>query len=360
MPVTQDRGQSGKPVPRSIAITYPALLKKVRETLLLGQRQIEAAKVRTYWQAGKHIHEHILHSKDRAQHGEQILTRLADDLGIGANIIYRSLKFYQAYPILATSPKLTWSHYVELSKVPDKESRLLLAERAEKSEWSSKQLALRIRQENDFTSGNGSSGNGAPAKPLPKLIPKLGELYTYALIRQNESLQDDGRLRADLGFEHRRPLTKEMSKGFRPGEIIESVWTEKEGYGLKKSARGREALFTYKAQVIRVVDGDTFYCLIDLGFEIEQEHYLRLRGVNCPELDTMEGKRAKAFTQRVLAKAPYILMTSTRSDRRGAVNTEADNWDRYVADVWIPNGKQGKEQVYLNQLLLDEGVAVRM
>lgn len=35
--------------------TYAALRDKVRETLLLGQRQIEESKVRTYWETGSYI-----------------------------------------------------------------------------------------------------------------------------------------------------------------------------------------------------------------------------------------------------------------------------------------------------------------
>ena len=39
---------------------YPELRRAVKATLLTGQRAIERAKVRTYWETGWLINEHIL------------------------------------------------------------------------------------------------------------------------------------------------------------------------------------------------------------------------------------------------------------------------------------------------------------
>ena len=40
--------------------TYAELRRGVEQTLLAGQRQIEAAKVRTYWETGRLIRGHLL------------------------------------------------------------------------------------------------------------------------------------------------------------------------------------------------------------------------------------------------------------------------------------------------------------
>ena len=47
--------------------TYPALYRRVKETLLDGQRAVEQQKVRTYWEAGRLIQTHILRNKGRAE-----------------------------------------------------------------------------------------------------------------------------------------------------------------------------------------------------------------------------------------------------------------------------------------------------
>ena len=48
--------------------SYAALRHKVKETLLLGQQKIDQAKVRTYWETGRLIDQHILQQKERAEY----------------------------------------------------------------------------------------------------------------------------------------------------------------------------------------------------------------------------------------------------------------------------------------------------
>jgi micrococcal nuclease len=46
----------------------------------------------------------------------------------------------------------------------------------------------------------------------------------------------------------------------------------------------QDDLWTYRAVVLRVVDGDTFDARIDLGFHTFREERLRLVGVDAPEM----------------------------------------------------------------------------
>ena len=82
---------------------------------------------------------------------------------------------------------------------------------------------------------------------------------------------------------------------------------------------------------------------IDLGFSIAHEQYLRLREIDCPEISTSVGKKAKTFVEKCLKTAPFILLTSSRSDK----------YDRYLADVFYG------EDRYLNQELLNAAFADR-
>ena len=41
-------------------------------------------------------------------------------------------------------------------------------------------------------------------------------------------------------------------------------------------------MYTYQAQVTRVVDGDTVDALVDLGFDIHKSIRIRLVGTNAP------------------------------------------------------------------------------
>jgi len=103
-------------------------------------------------------------------------------------------------------------------------------------------------------------------------------------------------------------------------------------------------LFTYKAYVERVVDGDTLRVQIDLGFGQWPRQYLRLRGIDTPERNTPEGKIAKAFVEKELRGVSHLIIKSSHTDK----------YDRYLADVFY------KENLYLNRRLLDHGHAKRM
>src|SRR4051794_37640077 len=66
-----------------------------------------------------------------------------------------------------------------------------------------------------------------------------------------------------------------------------------------------DPIYIYNAVCYRIVDGDTYYLNIDLGFQVAITIDVRLRGVDTPELDTVEGKAARYFVTDLLA--PSIL-----------------------------------------------------
>ncbi len=333
---------------------YAKLRSAVHKTLLLGQKQIEQAKVRTYYETGKHIQEHIARYGSRSEHyGAQVVEKLSVDLGISTRVLRQCVQFARNFKIVnarsqSLPAQLPWTHYRQLMTIPDEDARISLMKRAEKSEWSERQLAEKIRLEvREAKSPSTNGGHSSMVeKKYPKLIPKRGELYTYRLIAP-EAVDGEAGLWIDLGFQVRRtfPQTGAMASA-KGGQIVESKKTG-EIYSAVPSKRTEADLFTFQAPVERVVDGDTLIVNVDLGFDTGVRQYLRLRGINCPELDTPEGKRAKAFVEKELGKARRIILTSSRSDK----------YDRYLADVFIEstNGER-----YLNQALLDEGLAVRM
>jgi micrococcal nuclease len=62
-------------------------------------------------------------------------------------------------------------------------------------------------------------------------------------------------------------------------------------------------MYTYKARLQRVVDGDTVDLIIDLGFDIHHKCRCRLYGINTPESRTKDlaekelGLAAKAYVE---------------------------------------------------------------
>ncbi len=347
--------------------SFEVLVRKVKETFLLGRRRVKQAIVRTYWQAGKYIHEHILYHQDRADYAEKVILKLAERVEMSERSLDRVLKLYRELPKIPTSmSELDLTHLYSLATIRDEKTRNEFAKRAAEKNWNTRELRSKIKAElrSDPKSPDGKKGVKAAGPDTELLKPKLGVLHTYRLIQSKPAQARPVREEIDQGFSVRRAAFKRKGK-LRIGDVIESR-KEKDGtYTAVKSSRGEEALYTYKAWVERVVDADTQFVEIDLGFDGTIEQYLRLRAIDAPEIDTPEGKRAKAFVEKCLRPAPYILLTSSRSDK----------FDRYLSDIFIPIPGPaslrpsapealvrtgGVDYLYLNNELLLRGLAVRM
>lgn len=88
-------------------------------------------------------------------------------------------------------------------------------------------------------------------------------------------------------------------------------------------------MYQYEAKVIEVIDGDTLWVEIDLGFKIFHKVKIRLKGVWCPELNAHDGPKARANLIELLQNQDY-------SFKKLLIITEKDkmSYDRYVATVY--------------------------
>ena len=343
-------------MPKPALSNYLLLLQKVKQTLILGQQKIEAEKVKIYWETGNLIQTHILAHKDRADYRMEVLKRLADDLDIEESNLHRCLKFFRMYPkskILGGRPKFTWTHYRKLLAISDENERRSWEGKIIEHAWTADELAARIKTsgvlEEPENEGRGTKDEGRGGKPL---ISLRGKLYTYKLVqRPILGAQKESGILVDLGFGIFHELEGRIASRFRADEIIESK-VKDNGYSFHASERTEKDLFTYQAYIEKVVDGDTLKVRIDLGFETWVRHYLRLRGIDCPEINTKEGAAAKTFVQSHLKEASLIVLRSSRSDK----------YDRYLADVFVPSGNDSDpaSDLFLNNVLLKGGLARRM
>jgi endonuclease YncB( thermonuclease family) len=349
--------------------SYPQLLRQVRQTLIDGQSRLEKERVRIYWQTGRHIHTHILKHKERADYGKDVVGRLSKDINVSETVLHRCIKFAQSYPDLkkvAAPPLLGWSHYVNLITITDQKKRRQLEKASLENEWSSDELAARIKEEVEPT----AQSPQPTAQSAKLLIPLRGVPYTYQITDRPSISSGKSSLRLDLGFGIFLNDTKLIS-GFVKDQIVElrvasqpnqpnqpnQLNKPNKPHKLFKSIRTAKDLYTYWAEIERVIDGDTVKVRFDLGFGVEVRETLRLRGLDCPEMNTKEGQQAKAFVQSHLKEEQYVIVRSSRSDK----------YDRYLADIFIPqdsadpkNPMDSKNSIYLNNLLLEQGYAKRM
>lgn len=96
-------------------------------------------------------------------------------------------------------------------------------------------------------------------------------------------------------------------------------------------------VYYYNAEVKKVIDGDTFDIIIDLGFDTFRKGRVRLYGVNTPESRTtnleekQKGLAAKEFTDQWLTKANHKVKIETILDKN-------EKYGRILARVWNPEG----------------------
>jgi len=326
-----------------LAGNYPALVKQVNAELEGLEKLLKQKTVQAYWNIGKYIHEHILENAKRAQYGTVVFAKLSEDVRRDVSTLKRSLKFYRTYPqIGARGHLLSWSLYRQLITVPDSQKRKEIEKQIVKKKWDGPKLQNYLNFQKSQTAAKND-----PQEPIESLAFKRGMLLTYGVA---ENPKTPGGVLLDLGFRIRMTFTN--PKAFKPakGDFLR---TEDSG-GFEKVMTARDEIFTYKAEVIKVIDGDTLTALIELGFGLAIEQKLRLRGIDCPEIDTEEGLKAKRHVQSQLNQCGFIVV-KTHKDT-------TDKYDRYLADIfYLPEEKDpqavAETGAFLNQELLDNSLA---
>ena len=108
--------------------------------------------------------------------------------------------------------------------------------------------------------------------------------------------------------------------------------------------------YSYRVKSIKkIIDGDTFDCILDLGFDVLLEARVRMMGIDTPESRTRDLVEKKFG---LLAKE-YLIMKLEAEDL--IVTTEVDNekgkFGRILGWVWA-------DDVNINQQMIDENMAV--
>jgi micrococcal nuclease len=106
-------------------------------------------------------------------------------------------------------------------------------------------------------------------------------------------------------------------------------------------------MYTYNAELIRVIDGDTIEAMVDLGFHTWRKVTVRLYGINAPESrtrDLEEKERGLAAKKRLteLLKDGKFLLESHGIGKYG----------RCLGIIYVE-----EFEVNLNYLLIEEGHA---
>ena len=106
--------------------------------------------------------------------------------------------------------------------------------------------------------------------------------------------------------------------------------------------------YSYKARIVRVIDGDTFIAEIDRGFGDFSLKTIRLTRINTPEIrgvEKEEGLAAKQFLESLLEECDFHCTIYSQ---------RVDSFGRSLAEVFV---ERQDKSVNLNDLLVEKGHA---
>lgn len=319
---------------------YLELLHTVQEIISNTQTRINQTinqeKIAMCWKIGEMIHLHLL-SNNRAQYGSKIFQQLQEDTQINIDRLYQMRNFYKEYPSKPPlDNNLTWSHYRQLIAVKDATQRQYFEDLSVAKKLPAAQLQTTIAK---------SKLPPEPEKVKTKIAFTRGKLFQYKLVILEESPQEK---HVDCGFN----IFSQVTTNINAPAIV--VSKQSGGSFLFNLVSGQnKTTYTYKAFLTKIVDGDTLRVTLDLGFNIKHREILRLKAINAPEIKTAAGQKSAAALAEILKDVEYLVIKTNKVDIYG----------RYVADVFFKTGETDLHQIaqtgtYLNQLLVDQGLAV--
>ena len=108
--------------------------------------------------------------------------------------------------------------------------------------------------------------------------------------------------------------------------------------------------YSYRVKsIIKIIDGDTFDCIMDLGFDVLLEARVRMYGIDTPESRTRDLEEKKFG---LLAKD----WLGNHLNDKIVISTELDNekgkFGRVLGTVWA-------EGININEKMIEEHMAVR-
>ena len=116
-------------------------------------------------------------------------------------------------------------------------------------------------------------------------------------------------------------------------------------------------MFEYIAKVIKVTDGDTIKCIVDLGFDVSVKATFRFAKIDTPEIyspsceaELLHGLQAKEFLYDLIYDKEIRIVSGkvTKKIRKRKKMTKG-KYGRWICDLFLLDGTD------IQQLLKDNG-----
>ena len=116
-------------------------------------------------------------------------------------------------------------------------------------------------------------------------------------------------------------------------------------------------MYTYKAKLIRVIDGDTLDALIDLGFNVWIERRIRLAGIDAYETRT---RNKKEKVKGLAAKARLISVLGSSDNKFSLKSLGVGKYGRCLGEIYLTENYIRSDKYHgklVNKMLVKEGHA---
>lgn len=138
---------------------YKNLVNELSQLIEQGKQDV-AIKVNStmtmvFWQVGNRINQNIL-DNERAEYGKSIVTTVSTQLvkyygrSFGVKNLHRMMQFAEIYPdfqiVVSLSRQLSWSHFIELFPIKNKEARIFYAYHIAEESWSVRETRKQIER----------------------------------------------------------------------------------------------------------------------------------------------------------------------------------------------------------------------
>lgn len=112
-------------------------------------------------------------------------------------------------------------------------------------------------------------------------------------------------------------------------------------------------MYDYPSIILDIHDGDTITIERDAGCDLSQKMHIRFNRINAPELNTPEGKAARAYLVQLLSNPdgtykPIYVFT---------IKDSKEKYGRYLGDFWIW-GEDFTKVPSINDRMVTSGNAV--
>lgn len=105
--------------------------------------------------------------------------------------------------------------------------------------------------------------------------------------------------------------------------------------------------YSYKATVIRIVDGDTVWLEVDLGFRMKTINDFRLYGVDTPERGQPGWSEAKEFVNKMAPPGTEVTIDTYK---------DPDKYGRWLVEITLQSDNRIFRQS-INLQLMNAGLA---